>query len=225
MNLTQRFKLMVKGNLNNLFDQLEDPERSLNQLILDMEEQLEAAKRAAAAAMANEDRLRAKIAFHDKDTEEWQAAARRAVAKDLEDDARLALRRAQEAGQQAQRLKQQLAEQTHDTTDVREAVARLNERLGHARSRLQITQARMRQSEARKAAGQVMRGVERANLHAEFDRLEERVERVAAEDRAYIQLDDCLSGQDLRRRFDAAAMDDAVEDQLQSLRLELSAEL
>ena len=47
---------------NAVLDSLEDPERSLNQLVLDMEEELEAAKRAAARAMANEDRLRSKIA-------------------------------------------------------------------------------------------------------------------------------------------------------------------
>lgn len=221
MNLAQRFTLMVKGNLNSLFDQLEDPERSLHQLILDMEEQLEAAKRATAAAMANEDRLRSKIAFHEKDAEEWRDGARRTLAQGNETDARAALRRAEEADRQIQRLREQLAAQSRDTQEVREAVARHHERLGHARSRLQITQARMRQSEARKAAGQVMRGVEKADLYAEFDRLEDRVERRAAEERAYLNLDQSLSGDDLKRRFETTAIDDAVEAELEALKQQI----
>ena len=58
MQITQRFSLLVKGRVNAVLDALEDPERSLNQLIIDMEEELESAKRAVASAIANEDRLR-----------------------------------------------------------------------------------------------------------------------------------------------------------------------
>ena len=221
MNIAQRFTLMVKGNLNAVFDQLEDPERSLHQLILDMEEQLECAKRAAAAAMANEDRLRERIAFQENELEQWKTSARRALKKGDEADARAALRKSAEAETMAAGLREQLNAQSRDTAEVRESLTRLHERLGDARGRLQITQARMRQSEARKAAGSVMRGVERANLYAEFERLEQRVERQASEDRAYIALDDALNGNDLRRRCEAAAIDEQVEDQLDDLRQQL----
>jgi len=54
MQITQRFSLLVKGRVNAVLDALEDPERSLNQLIIDMEEELESAKRAVASAMAND---------------------------------------------------------------------------------------------------------------------------------------------------------------------------
>ena len=221
MNLAQRFTLMVKGNLNGLFDRLEDPEQSLHQLVLDMEEHLEAAKRAAAAAMANEDRLRSKIAFHQKDAEEWKDGARRALKSGREEDARTALRRAEEAERQRRRLKEQLDAQERDTEEVRDAVARLHERLGHARARLQVTQAKLRQSEARQAAGKVLQGVQRADLYGEFDRLEARVEQTASEERAYLALDDSLRGDDVRRRFESAEVDEAVEDGLEALRREL----
>jgi len=67
MNILHRFNLLVKGRINAVLDALEDPERSLLQLVQDMEEELDAAKRAVARAMANEDRLRAQIAFHAQD--------------------------------------------------------------------------------------------------------------------------------------------------------------
>src|SRR5436309_10833923 len=100
MNILHRFNLLVKGRINAVLDSLEDPERSLNQLVLDMEEELDAAKRAVARAMANEDRLRQRIAFHGNDAAEWQKSAERALGKSREADAREALRRVELAERQ-----------------------------------------------------------------------------------------------------------------------------
>lgn len=224
MNLAQRFSLIVKGNFAAAMDRLEDPERSLNQLILDMEEQLEAAKRATAAAMANEERLQLQIVSHRRDAERLNKSARRALAKGREEDARQALRRAEEATRQADRLAEKLADQKNDTQDVTDSVAALHQRLEEARSRLHLVQARIRQRDARQSAGQVMRGVERADLYAEFERIEGRVELQMAEEKAYARLDDRLRGVDLTRRLDADELDDAVEDRLEALRREAESE-
>ena len=48
MNVTQRFTLLVKDSIDAVLTRFEDPEHSLNQLVLDMEEELEAARRAVA---------------------------------------------------------------------------------------------------------------------------------------------------------------------------------
>ena len=223
MNIAQRFTLMVKGSITSLLDSLEDPERSLHQLLIDMEEQLDAAKRATARAMANEDRLRALIASLRRDAERFEDAARRALAKRREPDAREAMRRAELATRQADRLADQLAAQEQDTAQIRESVARLNEQLHDGRSRLQILQARIRQGEARRAMGKVLRGAEATNLHGEFERLGERVETSAAEENAYLRLDDELTGRDFTRRVENDAVADAVDSRLEQLRAELEA--
>ncbi len=224
MNIAQRFTFLVKSNITSLFDSLEDPERSLNQLILDMDEQLDGAKRATAQAMANEDRLRARVELQEKEARDWEKAARRAAKKGKDDDAREALRRVEKAERQAARLRDQLAGQEQDTREIRESVTRMHDELGGARERLQILQARMRQSEARRAMGKVMRGVESTNLYGEFDRLGERVERRAAEEAAYLKLGAEVSGDDLKRHFEAEAIDDAADDRLERLKASLEAE-
>jgi phage shock protein A len=218
MNIAQRFTLLVKGSFNALLDNLEDPERSLNQLVLDMEEELEAAKRAAARAMANEDRLRSKIAFHEKDGREWQEAAERFMRKGDESQAREALEHVERAERQRDRLKKQLEDQSTETAEVRESVARMNERIGQARARLQLLQAQLRQKEARQAINRVMHGVRKSNLYGEFDRISERVEEQTSAERAYLKLDEELAGDDLRRRVEASAVDEAVDIRLEKLR-------
>jgi phage shock protein A len=218
MNILQRFNLLVKGRINALLDALEDPERSLNQLVHDMEEELDAAKRGVARAMANEDRLRSQIAFHAQDAGEWQRAAERALGKNDEAAAREALRRVEKAERQRDRLSQQLAKQSRETEEVRESVASMHERVEQARSRLQVVQAQMRQVEARRAIGGVLASSMAHNLHGEFDRLSGRIEEEAATERNYQRIDDELSGEDLRRRFEADAVADAVEERLARLK-------
>jgi phage shock protein A len=218
MQITQRFSLLVKGRINAVLDSLEDPERSLNQLIIDMEDELEGAKRAVASAMANEDRLRSQIDAHDSEAASWHTSAERALARGAEDDAREALRRAVLAERQRDSLQQQLVIQAEETREVRESVVKMQDRLEQARSRLQLVQAQLRQAEARRAVGKVMRRVERSSLHAEFDRISGRAEHVAATERAYQRLDDELSGDDVRRRFDELDLADDVEERLAQLK-------
>jgi len=218
MNILHRFNLLVKGRINAVLDALEDPERSLLQLVQDMEEELDAAKRAVARAMANEDRLRAQIAFHAQDAGEWQRAAERALGKGDEAGAREALRRVEKAERQREKLGQHLEKQSAETEEVRQSVVRMQERVEQARSRLQLVQAQMRQVEARRAIGDVLSTAGALNLHGEFDRISARIEEEAATERNYQRIDDELSGEDLRRRFEKDAVADAVEERLARLR-------
>ena len=218
MNILHRFNLLVKGRINAVLDALEDPERSLLQLVQDMEEELDAAKRAVARAMANEDRLRAQIAFHAQDAGEWQRAAERALGKGDEAGAREALRRVEKAERQREKLGQRLEKQSAETEEVRQSVVRMQERVEQARSRLQLVQAQMRQLEARRAIGDVLSTAGSLNLHGEFDRISARIEEDAATERNYQKIDDDLSGENLRRRFEADAVSDAVEERLAKLK-------
>ena len=218
MNITERFTLLVKGRVDAVLLRFEDPERSLNQLVLDMEDELEAAKRAVARAMANEARLRNRIEFHDRDMKQWDAAAESAMVKGNEEDVREMLRRLEGAKRQRDRLRDELRTQSEETAEIRDSIGQMHERLQKARSRLELLQAQMRQGEARRAINKVMVGVQRANLRSEFDRIAERVELQTTAERSYWKIDEELSGDDLRRRAEDASVADAVDDRLAKLR-------
>jgi phage shock protein A len=162
--------------------------------------------------------------LQEKDAREWEEAARRSLKKGEDADAREAMRRCEEAERQATRLRDQLADQEKDTAEIRDSVRLMKDSLSSARERLQILQARMRQTEARQSMNKVMRGVESANLYGEFDRLGERVERRAAEEAAYLRLDAEMSGEDVKRRFEQEAVDDAVKGRLARMRAKLKKE-
>jgi phage shock protein A len=221
MNITQRFTLLVKGSVDAVLYRFEDPERSLHQLVMDMDEELEAAKRAVARAMANEERLRGRIEFHDKDASNWSDAAERAVSKGEESEARDMLGRLERAERQRDRLNEELQTQSAETEEIRESVILMHGRLEKARSRLELLQAQMRQGEARRAIHKVMVGAQRSHLHDEFDRLSERVEMDAAVERSYVKLDDAMRGDGLRRRAEDSAVEDAVEDRFRAMKVKV----
>ncbi|MEM8934454.1 MAG: PspA/IM30 family protein [Acidobacteriota bacterium] len=223
MNITQRLTLMIRGRTRQTLDRLEDPEATLEQLVAEMGSQLDAAKRAAAQAVANERRLKARLDQRRAEAERFDTSARSAVERSDDVLAREALRRAERARRQADELADQLATQEDDTRRVREHVARLSDRLGDAHGRLQLLRSRLRQTAARRAMGQVLRHTEQVDLYAEFDRLGERVELTAAEEVAYTEIGDDLSGASLRHRLETAELDDLVDARLDALKDDLTA--
>ena len=218
MNIAQRITLMIRGQTRQALDQIENPEATLEQLVVEMGNQLDSAKRAAAQAVANERRLRARLERQRAEADRFDRSARSAVERAEDDLAREALRRAERSRRQADELAAELAAQEDDTRRVREHVARLHDRLGDAHGRLQLLRSRLRQTAARRAMSRVLARSEHIDLYAEFERLGERVELSAAEEVAYTELGDDLSGTELRRRLDAADLDDAVEARLDAMK-------
>ena len=57
MGFLSRLAQLIKSNLNDLINKSEDPEKMLNQVIIDMNQQLVEAKKQVAIAIADEKRL------------------------------------------------------------------------------------------------------------------------------------------------------------------------
>ena len=57
MGILERIRTVLKSNINALISKAEDPEKMLNQLIMDMNEQLLEAKKQVDIAIADEKKL------------------------------------------------------------------------------------------------------------------------------------------------------------------------
>ena len=57
MSIFTKLSTVIKSNINDLISRAENPEKMLNQIILDMRDQLAKAKREVAAAIADERKL------------------------------------------------------------------------------------------------------------------------------------------------------------------------
>ena len=59
--ILDRIAMVIRSNLNALINQAEDPEKMLDQILIDMRQQLQEAKQEVAAAIADERRLAAQL--------------------------------------------------------------------------------------------------------------------------------------------------------------------
>ena len=104
MGLFDRLSTMLRSNINDLISRAENPEKMLNQLILDMKTQLAKAKQQVASAIADEKKLQSDAEAMKKQAEDWERRAMLAVQEGRDDLAKQALGRYNEQLQGAQQL-------------------------------------------------------------------------------------------------------------------------
>ncbi len=98
MNIFDRIAMLFRANVNAAISAAEQPEKMLNQIILDMRSQLVKAKQQVAAAIADEKRLQDQTAQELKEAEDWERRAmlEQQVAAAIADEKRLQDQTAQE---------------------------------------------------------------------------------------------------------------------------------
>src|SRR5437016_4118340 len=111
MGIFDRLSTLIRSNINDLINRAEDPEKMLNQLIVDMRSQLAKAKQQVAAAIADEKRLSAQVDTEKKSAEDWERRAVLAVQEGRDDLAKQALLRHNEHAQGAVQLHETLVKQ------------------------------------------------------------------------------------------------------------------
>src|SRR2546425_1089852 len=111
MGIFDRLSTLIRSNINDLISRAENPEKMLNQLIVDMRTQLAKAKQQVAAAIADEKRLAAQVDQERKAAEDWERRAVLAVQEGRDDLAKQALLRHNEHAQGALQLHDTLLKQ------------------------------------------------------------------------------------------------------------------
>ena len=96
MGLFDRFRRVVKSNINDMISKAENPEKMLTQLIEDMNGQLIESKKAVASAIADEKQLERQLLQQRAQTEDWEKRAVLAVQEGKDELAKRALVRKQE---------------------------------------------------------------------------------------------------------------------------------
>jgi len=104
MGLFDRLSTLLRSNINDLISSAENPEKMLNQILVDMRSQLAKAKQQVAAAIADEKRLRDQADSERRQSDDWEKRAMLAVQEGRDDLAKQALVRQGEHAQHAEQL-------------------------------------------------------------------------------------------------------------------------
>jgi phage shock protein A len=215
MGIFSRLKTLISANVNHLINKAEKPEKMLNQLIIDMNEQLIESKKAVAEAIADEKRLEREMKTQLSQSAEWERKAMLAVEKGQDDLAREALLRKQENDNAALEYRKQWEAQREAVGKLKESLKDLNDKISKAQRQKNLLIARAKRAEAQQKIQDTISSVSgnRSAFDA-FDRMAQKVDQMEAQADASKELDDFTSGNDLDKRFAELEKSDGSADRL-----------
>jgi phage shock protein A len=201
MGIFQRLKTVVSSNINDLINKSENPEKMLNQLLIDMNEQMIEAKKAVAMAIADEKKLEREMIAQQDASKDWERKAMLAVRAQKDDLAREALLRKQEAENFYLEYKKQWEAQKESVVKLKESLRELQSKIDEAARKKNLLIARAKRAEAQQKIQSTMSSVSNTSAFEAFDRMASKVDQIEAEAEASKELEDATSGADLNKQF------------------------
>ncbi|WP_026998762.1 PspA/IM30 family protein [Eisenibacter elegans] len=221
MGIFGRISDIFKSNVNDALDKMEDPEKMIKQMIIEMQEGLSKATSSLATAMAQEKKMEREYNKHAQAAQEWESKAAAALNAGKEDLARQALsQKAQHDGQAAQ-YKQMFDHAASETRKLREMVDNLKAKLNEAKMKESTLIARSQMAKTQKKLAKEVGSFDASSNFSKFDKFEEKILKAEAEAQAFTELASDGSAS-LNDEFKQLAQSSQVDDELAKLRAKLN---
>lgn len=201
MGIFARLATLIKSNLNDLISTSEDPEKMLNQIVLDMQNQLVEAKKQVAVSIADEKRLAKQAEQELANASEWERRAMLAIKAGDDNLAKEALSRKKEHEALGGQYKEQWQKQKQAVDQLKMALRVLNSKIEEAKRKKNVLIARKKRAEAQKAIQETMSGLNNQSAFETFDRMANKIEQMEAEAEASSELAEEYSGDVLAHKF------------------------
>ncbi|WP_203334485.1 PspA/IM30 family protein [Planococcus beigongshangi] len=219
MEILKRFRDIMTSNIHAMLDKAEDPEKMIDQYMRDLSTDLGKVKSETAAIMAAEKRERRELADVQKEMDDMQRYAVKALEAGNEDDARKFLQRKAELTEREQGLHTAVEMAAANTIQMRQMHDKLEEDISELESRraelkgkaaIAKTQSRMNEM------GSSMNGAgERISA---FDAMEKKINQQLDEAQAMSELNRGSGDnvKDLAKKYDDTSNVDAELESLKS---------
>jgi len=221
MGIFARLATLIKSNLNELISRSEDPEKMLNQIVLEMSNQLLEAKRQVAQSIADEKRLQKQVEQETLNAAEWEKRAMLAVRAGDDALAKEALSRKKEHQTLAEQFQDQWSKQKQAVEQLKLALRALNNKIEEAKRKKNLLIARKKRAEAQKAIQETMSGLKNASAFETFDRMAGRIEQMEAEAEAHAELNEEATGDTLAHKFRELEVTKGADEDLTALKRQM----
>ncbi len=218
MGIFARLAALIKSNLNDLISKAEDPEKMLNQVTQDMEQQLVEAKKQVAVSIADEKRLAKQAEQEMANAAEWERRAMLAIKAGDDNLAKEALSRKKEHEGLATTYKDQWQKQKAAVDQLKTALRVLNAKIEEAKRKKNVLIARKKRAEAQKAIQETMSGLNNVSAFETFDRMATKIDQMEAEAEAASELHEAYSGDTLAHKFNQLEQTAGADDDLMALK-------
>ncbi len=217
MGIFDRISRVVRGNINDLVSKAEDPEKVLEQAVIDMQEDLVQMRQAVARAIAEQKRTEQQYTQNLTEAKRWEERAKLALSKGDENLAREALTRKKSYADTAVTLKQQLDTQSSMVEQLKRNLTTLEGKISEAKTKKNMLQARARAAKANEDLQQTLGNLGTSSAMGAFERMEQKVLEQEAKSQAIGE----LAGSGLEEQFRALESGSGVEDELALLKAQV----
>ena len=218
MGIFSRLGTLIKSNLNDLISKSEDPEKMLNQVVLDMNNQLVEAKKQVASSIADEKRLAKQFEQEMAHAAEWERRAMMALRAGNEELAKEALQRKKEHDQLAETYKDQWTKQKNAVDQLKKALRMLNDKIEEAKRKKNVLVARKKRAEAQKAIQETMHGLKDQSAFETFERMAGKIDQMEAEAEAASEIQEEYTGDILASKFQSLERGANADEDLAALK-------
>lgn len=218
MGLFDRIRRVVGANLNDLVSKAEDPEKMLEQAILEMQEDLVQLRQGVAQTIAAQKRTEKQYNDGQNEINKWQRNAQLALQKGDENLARQALERKKTYTDTSTALKTSLDQQSIQVETLKRNLMQLESKISEAKTKKEMLKARITTAKAQEQLQGMVRGMNTSSAMSAFERMEEKV--LMQEARA--QSAGELAGADLESQFAKLESGSDVDDELAALKTQMT---
>lgn len=219
MGVFERISRMIRSNIGGLLDKVEDPEKVLQQILIDMRQDLREAKLQVAAAIRDQKKLESQYLETLGTVSRYEKQAIAAVEAGNDILAKEALRRKKTTEQLAEGYKEQLDEQTQSVQTLKTSLMTLQAKIDEAKRRKDLLIARQKRAKAQQTISETMGGMSKSDAIATLEKMEGKVREAEAQAEAMAEIE----ADDLDARF-AALENDDVSHELAKLKAKVAKE-
>lgn len=217
MGLFERIMRVIRSQINSLVSKAEDPEKILEQAVIDMQEDLIQVRQAVAQAIATQKRTERQYEQAQSTADEWYKRAQLALQKGDDRLAKEALTRRKSYQQTANSLKAQIEGQKDVVGQLKTNMRSLEAKISEAKTKKDLYIARARSAQASEKLSEMLGGLSNNNAMSAFERMEEKVMELEARSEAIAS----LGSDDLEKQFSSLESVKDVDDELAEMKQEL----
>ncbi|HEY9753403.1 MAG TPA: PspA/IM30 family protein [Coleofasciculaceae cyanobacterium] len=217
MGLFDRVSRVVRANLNDMVSKAEDPEKILEQTVIDMQEDLVQMRQAVASAIASQKRSQQQYNQAQTEANNWQQRAQLALQKGDENLAREALTRKKTHAETAASVKAQLDQQSVMVDQLKRNLVALEGKISEAKTKKDMLKARASAAKANEQLQRTVGQIGTGSGMAAFERMEEKVLQMESRSQAAAE----LAGNSLEEQFALLESGTNVDAELEAMKAQL----
>ncbi|MDJ0554459.1 MAG: PspA/IM30 family protein [Microcoleaceae cyanobacterium MO_207.B10] len=217
MGLFDRIWRVIRANINSLVSGAEDPEKILEQTVIDMQNDLVKLRQAVAQAIATQKRTERQCDQAQSTADEWYRRAQLALQKGQENLAREALTKRKSYQETATAMKVQVEQQKQIVEKLKQNMRQLEHKISEAKVKKNMYIARARSAKASEKLNEMLGSVNTGNALSAFERMEEKVMQLEAKSEAIAE----LGTDSLEKQFASLEDGNDVEAELEAMKAEM----